>query len=315
MSGQDILSPRDRETIAQLQLVAKHAIAGTSGGRHRSRAHGTSAEFKEHRQYVAGDELRSLDWKLYGKTDRMFIRQFEDETHLRVNLLVDQSGSMGYAGSRGEGVSKHKFAVSLAACLATLCAKQQDPVGLATFDTEIREFIPARSQTRHLAHLFRVLAQSQTGSETQLADVITQLAHRIRRRGSVIVLISDLLEDPAATITALQQLCVSGHEVIVFQVWDPDELDFPFRQRTEFRSLERRGTKYLVDPASLRTEYLRRLQEFRDQLCSGLSQNRIDLIQCSTENSFTELLAGYLSSRAGQKNAWATGSRSHGAKP
>ncbi len=292
-----ILTPAQRRLVAQMQWSAKKTLASISSGRHRSRAQGTSAEFKEHRQYVPGDALRSLDWKLFGKTDRLFIRLYENETSLRTVVLVDQSGSMRHAPSGAEAVSKHQFAVRLAACIATLATQQQDPIGLVTFDSEIRDFIPARNRPSHLAQVFAGLARSTPGQQTAVAQTIAQLAPRVRSRGSVIAVISDLLDEPESVVDSLKRLDVSGHEVIVFQVLSPDEREFPFRRQIEFVSLEQPSRRVRLDARKYRSRYLESADAFQQKIQSGLAQSRIDFVPCSTEDDQADLLTRYLAVR------------------
>ncbi|GAB5402016.1 MAG: DUF58 domain-containing protein [Aureliella sp.] len=292
-----ILTPEQRRLVAQLQLSAKKTLASISSGRHRSQARGTSAEFKEHRQYVPGDALRLLDWKLFGKTDRLFIRQYENETSLRTLLLVDQSGSMQHTSSGKGAISKHQFAIRLAACVATLATQQQDPIGLVTFDSEVRNFIPARNRPSHLAQIFAGLVNSTPSRRTAVATAIAQLAPRIRSRGSVIVVISDLLDDPESILESLKLLDVSGHEVIVFQVLNDSEREFPFRQQTEFVSLEQPTERVKLDARKYRKRYLESVAAFHEKTQAGLAQSRIDLVQCSTNDDQAELLTRYLAVR------------------
>ena len=295
-----LLTPQDRDAVARLQLLARGVVEGITVGRHRSPHKGASVEFKEHRQYVKGDEIRSIDWKLFGKTDRLYIRQYEDETNLRAMILLDQSGSMAYSGARSAGVSKHDFASRLAACIATLLISQQDSVGLCTFDTDIRELIPARGKVSHLMAIAECLVRSKPGNETQLSATLQRVAQKLKRRGMLIV-ISDCFDDVEALMKSLAYFRHSGSEVVVFQVWDPDELDFPFGQRTQFRSLESASQQRLVDPQSVRAAYLQRVAEFRRKLTERTAQERIDLISCTTDQSYAELLSNYVARRSGAK--------------
>jgi uncharacterized protein (DUF58 family) len=295
-----LLTPQDRDAVTRLQLLARGVVEGITVGRHRSPHKGASVEFKEHRQYVKGDEIRSIDWKLFGKTDRLYIRQYEDETNLRAMILLDQSGSMAYCGARAAGVSKHTFAVRLAACLATLLISQQDSVGLCTFDTAIRELIPARGKVNHLMALSECLVRSQPGSETQLSATLKQVAEKLKRRG-MLVLISDCFDDIEALLKSLAYFRHAGNEVVLFQIWDRDELDFPFGQRTQFRSLETSAHQRLVDPRSVRSEYLKRVADFRQTLAERTAKERIDLIHCTTDQSYADLLSAYIARRAGSR--------------
>jgi uncharacterized protein (DUF58 family) len=293
-----LLSPHDREALSSLQILARGVVDGVTGGRHRSSHQGSSVEFKEHRQYVKGDEVRSIDWKLFGKTDRLFIRQYEDETNLRAMILLDQSGSMAYGGSRSDGLTKHEYGKRLAACLATLLISQQDAVGVCTFDTQIRELVPPRSQTNHLQAVGQCLVSSATGGETQLSGVLKEVAARITRR-SLLILISDCFDDVEQLISALSYFRHHGSEVVIFQVWDQDELDFPFRRRTQFRNLENATHQRLVDPNAIRREYLQRVSDFRQQLALQTARDRIDLISCVTTEAYTQMLTDYMAVREG----------------
>ncbi len=253
-------------------------------------------EFKEHRQYVRGDEIRSIDWKVFGKTDRLYIREYEEETNLRCTILLDRSGSMGYCGSRNGAISKHDYAVRTAACLAYLMLQQQDSVGLVTFDTKVRRYIPPRSRATHLRAILDTLGRSKPGRETELGRVFHELVPKIHRRGLLIIL-SDLFGDVEELLKSLAHFRHAKHEIIVFQIWDPDELEFPFRQWTRFESLETPGNRRLVDPAHLRNAYLENLRLFREQLTAGCYRHRIDLVPMTTDRPYAETLASYLAMR------------------
>ena len=295
-SAPNVLSAGDVSRLSGLQLLAKQVVEGFASGLHRSPHKGFSVEFREHRPYVPGDDLRTIDWKLFGKTDRLYIREYEEETNVRCTLLVDCSGSMGYRGTRSDGLSKHDYAIRTAACLSWLMLQHQDSVGLVTFDTAIRRYIPPRARPRHLKHIMTELAAQQPGAETSLADVFHQIASRIQRRGLVMIL-SDLFGDVDQLMKALAHFRHARHEVIIFQIWDPDELDFPFRQWTQFASLENSAQRHLVDPAQLRKAYLQKLQEYRDQLTRGCSRNRITLVPLVTNQPTADALAAWLAIR------------------
>ncbi|MFO1066254.1 MAG: DUF58 domain-containing protein [Pirellulales bacterium] len=290
-----LLSVADRDKLAQLQLYARQVVEGVTVGMHRSPHKGFSVEFKEHRPYVRGDEIRSIDWKLYGKTDRLFIRQYEEETNLRCTILVDKSGSMAYKGSRSTS-SKHEFAIRLAACLSYMLIGQQDAVGLVTFDTETRDYIPPRSKPNHLRSLLSLLATSDPGSETAVSSVLTQLVPKIKRRG-LLVLISDCFDDVDNLLRSLSYFRHARNEVVIFQIWDPDELDFPFRGRTQFRSLEVKTHERLTDAALLRAAYMENLEKFRKALSAGCGRQKIDLLSFTTDRPHADLLAAYLAAR------------------
>jgi uncharacterized protein (DUF58 family) len=271
-------------------------VEGFCSGLHRSPHKGFSVEFKEHRPYVRGDEVRRIDWKVFGKTDRLYIREYEEETNLRCTILLDASGSMGYRGARAGSLSKHDYAVRLTACLAYLMLGQQDSVGLVTFDEKVRRYIPPRSKATHLQAILDELTKSSPQHETELGQVFHELVPKVRRRG-VLVVISDLFGDVDELLGALAHFRHAKHEVILFQIWDPDELDFPFRQWTRFQSLETPGNRRLVDPAHLRHAYLENLKRFREQLTAGCYRHRMDLIPMTTDQPYAEALATYLAMR------------------
>ena len=282
--------------LANLQVLARQVVEGFCSGLHRSPHKGFSVEFKEHRQYVRGDEIRSIDWKVFGKTDRLYIREYEEETNLRCTLLLDRSGSMGYCGSRASAMSKHDYAVRLAACLSYLMLQQQDSVGLVTFDKKVRRYIPPRSRATHLRAILDELGRSAPKHETELGQVFHELVPKIHRRGLLIIL-SDLFGDVEELLKALAHFRHAKHEIIIFQIWDPDELNFPFRQWTRFESLERTGNRRLVDPAHLRNAYMENLRQFREQLTAGCYRHRIDLVPMTTDRPYADALASYLAMR------------------
>jgi uncharacterized protein (DUF58 family) len=250
------LDPATLMTIRNLELRARSVVEGFWHGIHRSPYHGFSVEFTEYRPYTQGDDPRYLDWRLVARTDRYFIKKFEDETNLRAHLLVDNSRSMGY-GSRQ--YTKSDYARTLAATLGYFLAQQGDAVGLLTFDEQVREYLPARHRPGHLRHLMLALEQPASGATTDLAAPLRRIAELVQKRG-LIVLISDLLA-PAETLEApLALLAAARHEVIVFQVLDPAELAFDFDRASRFLDVET-GRDLYLDPTLTRAEYRRRLDE------------------------------------------------------
>jgi len=288
-----ILSPTDLRKIGNLQVLARQVVEGVCSGLHTSPHKGFSVEFRQHRQYVQGDETRRLDWKVFGKTDRLYIKEYEEETNLRATLLVDASGSMAYAGS---GTSKYKYAIQLAACLSYLMLRQADSVGLVTFDKKVREYIPPRSRPSHLQVLLDTLQKTEIGGETELSKVFHQLVPKIHRRGLLIIL-SDCFGDVPELMKALAHFRHAHHEIIILQIWDPDELEFPFKQWVRFDSLESEADKRLIDPVQLRETYMENLTRFRKELKDGCSRHRIDLVPVTTDKPYAEVLANYLARR------------------
>lgn len=292
----DVLTSQDIGKFANLQVLARQIVEGFCNGLHRSPHKGFSVEFKEHRSYVNGDDIRTIDWKLFGKTDRLYIREYEEETNLRCTILLDSSGSMSYTGSRSDGVSKHDYAVRTAAALAYLMLHQQDSVGLVTFNDAVQKYIPPRARPRHLRTIIDELKRQEPERETELGDVFHQMVAKIQRRG-LLIIISDLFSDVNQLMKSLAHFRHANHEIIIFQIWDPDELDFPFRQWTQFTSLEAAANRHLVDPAQLRRAYLEKLEVFREQLAKGCSRHRISLVPMTTDQPYADALAAYLALR------------------
>ena len=293
----DFLTPTDLQKITNLSVLARQVVEGFCSGLHRSPHKGFSVEFKQHRQYVPGDEIRHIDWRVFGRSDRFYIREYEEETNLRATLLLDLSGSMNY---RGRGVSKAQYATRLAASLAYLMLQQQDSVGLVTFDTKIRRYIPPRARVGHLRVLIDELQSGIPGGETELGTVFHDLVPKLHRRGLLVVL-SDCFGDVPALLKALAHFRHAHHEILIFQIWDRDELEFPFKSWTEFQSLEVAGDKHLLDPALLREAYLANLENFRADLTRGCRRHKIDLVPFTTDQPYAEALAAYLSKRMGRR--------------
>ena len=292
----EVLSSRDIAKFSNLQVLAKGVVEGFCSGLHRSPHKGFSVEFKEHRAYVRGDDIRTIDWKLFGKTDRLYIREYEEETNLRCTILLDSSGSMAYSGSRSNGSTKHDYAVRTAACLAYLMLQQQDSVGLVTFDKQVRRYIPPRARPKHLQAIINELKVQKPQFETELSDVFHEMVVKIHRRG-LLIIISDLFGDVDQLMKSLAHFRHANHEIIIFQIWDPDEMDFPFRQWTQFASLESASNRHLVDPAQIRRAYLEKLAQFRDQLAQGCNRHRISLVPMTTDQPYADSLAAYLALR------------------
>jgi uncharacterized protein (DUF58 family) len=292
----DVLSAGDIARFSNLQVLARSVVEGFCSGLHRSPHKGFSVEFKEHRSYVPGDDIRTIDWKLFGKTDRLYIREYEEETNLRCTILLDSSGSMKYSGSRSNGSTKHDYAVHTAACLAYLMLQQQDSVGLVTFDKKVRRYIPPRARPNHLQVIINELQAQKPEFETELGDVFHEMVAKMHRRGLVII-ISDLFGDVDRLMKSLAQFRHANHEIMIFQIWDPDELDFPFRQWTQFASLESAANRHLVDPAQIRRAYLEKLAQYRDQLTKGCNRHRISLVPMTTDQPHADSLAAYLALR------------------
>lgn len=260
-SGSSLIDPKTLMSIRNLELRARVVVEGFWNGIHRSPYHGFSAEFTEYRQYTPDDDPKHLDWKVFARTDRYFIKKFEDETNLRCYFLTDQSPSMGYGSL---GYTKAQYAATLAATLAYFLYLQGDAVGLLSFGEEIREFLPARHRTGHLRHLMLALEKPGAGQTTDLGAPLKRIVQVVRKRG-LMVLLSDFLAPADRFEQNLSALAACGHEVLAIQVLDPAEVSFEFKQPAMFQDVES-GRVLFIDPAAARKEYLRKLQEHQASL-------------------------------------------------
>jgi uncharacterized protein (DUF58 family) len=285
--------PSSLAKYGRLTMVARTVVEGFLTGVHKSPYKGFSVEFAEHRQYYPGDEIRHIDWRVYGKTDRYYVKEYEDETNLKAYLLVDTSGSMAY---RGQHLSKFQFAQYIAGSLAYLMLHQLDAVGLVIHDQRVRRNIAPRATSKHLLHLLHALEQTQPGGETSMAPIWHELAGQIRKRGLVIIL-SDCFDEPAPLVRALRHFRHRNHEVILFHILAPEEIDFPFQKWTQFRSLEAHGHRLLVDPGQLRREYLRNFNGFCKHLREQAGQMQIDYHLMRTDEPVEKALGIYLTRR------------------
>ena len=286
------LDPTVLNKITRLDLKARHIVEGFMGGMHKSPYHGFSVEFAEHREYTPGDDLKHLDWKVFGRSDRLFIKEYELETNLRSHILLDTSESMDY-GSKD--VSKLELASHIAASMAYLILRQQDSVGMVCFDKEVKSFIPTSSSMGHLRPILGTLASSTAQNKTDLGIVLNTLAERIQRRG-LIILISDLFDKPDVILKSLQHFSHKRHDVIVFHVLDEYELTFPFERMTLFEGLEE-YPKLLVDPRSLRKAYLEEVNKFCEEMRKGCVKQMIDYVRISTDQDLDVELTKYLAGR------------------
>ncbi len=290
----DILQAEDITSLQSLQLFARTVVEGFTTGQHASPHKGFSVEFRQHRPYVQGDEIRRLDWKIFGRTDRFYIREFDEETNLRATVVLDASGSMGYRGQKG--ILKFDYARKLAASLAYLLMSQQDAVGLITFDSKIRDVIPCRTKITHLHLMLETMVKTEPGKDTSLAPVLESLAQRLKRRG-LVILISDFFDDPAALLRSIGVLRKKGHEIIALQLWDRDEIDFPFGNWARFENLENDDDFLLLDPATIRQRYIEAQQNFAAQLKEGFRKHQVDYLSLPTDESHSAALRSYLALR------------------
>jgi len=300
------LDPRVLARVRRLDLVAKFAVEGFMAGLHRSPYHGFSAEFSEHRQYMPGDPLRFLDWKVYAKTDRLYLKRFEEETNVQAYLLLDRSGTMGY----GEGLTKWDYARMASAALAYLLHSQRDAVGMALFDHEIRRWVPARSVSGHLDVLLREMDRFPAAEPTDPSTALHRLAERIRRKG-LIVLLSDLLLPAQSAgaagdslveamadrwLSVLKHFRHQGHDVLVFHVLHPDEVDFGFGGPVEFQGLEGEP-KLLVDTWSVGHIYRGHMVRYLELVERGCREAHVDYHRLLTTSSLDLALSSSLDKR------------------
>lgn len=287
----------DPQTLAKLKglhLRAQHIVEGYVAGLHRSPYHGFSIEFAEHREYAPGDDLRYVDWKAFGRTDKYYLKQYDDETNLICHLVLDVSESMSYRGPHAP-LSKFEYAQATAAALAWLVLQQQDAVGLVTFDHQIRSSVRASSNPSHLQQVFRVLESPPLNSRTSAGPIFHELARRMRKR-SVVIILSDLFDDVDSIMTGLKHFRYRRHDVIVFHVLDPVELEFSFSRPTAFQGLEQMP-KVTADPRSLRAAYVKEVEQYLRNLKIGCRSIGIDYHQLRTDQPLAAALSNYLAAR------------------
>ncbi len=283
--------------VAQLQnieLKARLVVEGFITGLHRSPYHGFSVEFAEHRQYREGDALKHVDWKVLARTDRFYVKQFEEETNLRSMIAIDASASMKFA-SKGN-ITKFEYASYLAAALSYLLIKQRDAVGITLYDTQIRYFLPPNSRQSYLHQMLRVLDAAEPANETGTSKALDVLAEKIRRRGLVII-ISDLFDTPESVVNALSHFRHRKHDVIVFQVLDPREIDFDFGRGATFVDMET-GEKMITQPYQIQRSYMETMKEFLTNIRKRCRQQNIDYHLIDTSQPFDKALRAYLAKRS-----------------
>jgi uncharacterized protein (DUF58 family) len=291
----------DPQTLAKLrglELRARLIVEGYVSGVHRSPFHGFSIEFAEHREYVPGDDVRYVDWKVFGKTDKYYLKQYEEETNLISYLLLDGSQSMSYRSSAA-ALSKLEYSQCLAAALAYLVLNQQDSVGLVTFDEQVRTLIRPSGNPSHLKQLLHVMEQMAPEGKTAAGAIFHDLAERLKKRGIVLVF-SDLFDNVPAILAGLKHFRHRRHEVVLFHVLDPAELDFPFQQMTLFKGLEQ-FPNLLAEPHSLRRAYLEQFGAFLQAIREGCREHRIDYVQIRTDQPLDIALSTYLTQRLGAR--------------
>lgn len=293
-----VLDPSIIGRVAKLELRARLVVEGFVSGLHRSPYRGFSVEFAEHREYAPGDDLRYLDWKVYGKSDRFYVKRYEEETNLLCHVVLDISESMDFGT---EGVRKFDYASTIAAALSYLVVEQGDAAGLVLFDDDVRALLPAGNSTAHVRRVFETIEKAKPQGRTDVGKVLVRVSEQLRKRGLVVV-VSDLVGNVEEILRGLRQLRSRRHDVIVLQVLDPAEVEFRFEDMTLFEGLEEHAD-LLADPKSLRASYLARLEEFRRRLRAGCLAERIDVVEMSTRTPLDVALTSYLAQRSSMERS------------
>jgi len=289
------IDPNILSKLSGMELRARTVVEGFISGLHRSPYRGFSVEFAEYREYTPGDDTRFIDWKVYARSDRYYLKQFEEETNLSCHILLDASASMNYGSG---GLTKLQYASYVAASLGYMIFQQRDAVGLLTFDQEITHFVPSRHKKGHLLSVLRHLEKVTAAKQTDIAIPLHQLAETLNKKG-LMILISDLLDEPEAIMNGLQHFRFKGHDVIVFQVMDETELNFPFTNATKFIDMEG-PAQFLTIPTLVRETYLKNLNRHMEYLKKECSLLKIDYEVLNTSKPLDFALFTYLSNRSGK---------------
>lgn len=289
------LDPAVVARLGHLDVRARLVVEGFIAGMHRSPFHGFSVEFAEHRPYMPGDPLKNLDWKVWARSDRYLVKQYTEETNLRAHLLLDLSGSMGFRSERA-AMSKLEYGQSLCAALAYLMLQQQDAVGTLLFSDRPRAFVPARAVRSHLDEILKVLASAKPEGKTRLGPALHELAERIKRRG-LVILCSDLMDRPAEVLSGLQHFRHKRHEVVVFHILDPDEVDFPYADSATFVDMES-GERLTTEPWEIAKRYREKFSAWTENYRRVCREQRMDYVQLDTRTPFDRALLAYLEKRA-----------------
>lgn len=286
------LNPSTVARLGNIKLRARMAVEGYLAGQHKSPYHGFSVEFAEHRSYGTGDEIRHIDWKLYAKTDRFYVKRFEEETNLRSYIILDTSKSMDYGSG---SITKLNYAIHLSAALTHLMLAQRDGMGLILFDEKINKFIPPRASPSHANYIMSALGKILTGSDTKIKPTLDRMAEKIKKRGMVIV-ISDLLDEPSEVLMGLNHFRHNKQEIIVFHIIDKEEKEFSFSSRTKFKDLET-GELITTDPWHIRSDYINNFNSIQKIYKKGCRNQKIDYVPLYTNNSLNDALGQYLKKR------------------
>ncbi|MFN3648833.1 MAG: DUF58 domain-containing protein [Armatimonadota bacterium] len=294
LTQQQLGDPKVLGAVSRLEFHAREVVEGVISGLHKSPYHGFSVEFAQHREYTPGDEIRYIDWRVLARSDRYYVKEYEEETNLKAVLMVDTSESMRYRG-KNRKLDKLEYASVAAAAFSSLLMQQRDAAGLVLFDEGVRTTIPPKATGSHFTQMLEALATAESRPKTELAPTFHQIAEQLKRRGLVVVF-SDLFGDVRDVLEGLRHFRYRKHEVIVFHVLDDDEVEFPFDELTKFEGLELEP-ELLVDPRGIREEYLRQFQEFCTELERGCREIQVDVVRLLTSENPADGLSRYLAGR------------------
>lgn len=289
----NFLDPTVLAGLHNLELRARVVVEGFLAGLHKSPHRGFSVEFNDYRHYQRGDDMRHVDWRLYARSGKLYIKQYEDETNVRCMILLDTSASMAYTSG---GMSKLDYGLTLASALAYFIARQRDAVGLITFDDQIREYLPAKTRQLHLMRILRALSRVQAGQKTDVVKPLTDLASSLKKK-SMVILISDMLDDEERIINTLTNLRAMGNDIITFHIMDDAELNFPFNEASEFIDMEN-NESYITSPAAIRKAYLKNINEFLAYCKKQCQTNGIDYCLMNTREPLDQALSAYITKRS-----------------
>jgi len=292
-SAEKYLKPEVIRTVSRLDLRARFIVEGFLSGLHASPFHGFSVEFSEHRRYSTGDDPKDIDWLVYAKTDRYYIKKYQAETNITGYLMMDLSESMAYTFR--QDLTKFEYSICLAAALAYMMVHQQDPIGLMTFDEKLRASLPAKSKRSQLANILAILAKAEPTGATDVAANLRQFSAMVRNK-SLVMLFSDLLTDPEPVLDAIRMLRFAGHDVIIFHILDEAEVNFPFDGMCQFKEPES-GTELTVDAPGMKSDYLDALKELRGNYRQACQRVGADFVELDTSMRFDKALIEYLSQR------------------
>lgn len=292
------LRPEELSRIGRLEIRARHIVEGFLSGLHRSPYFGQSVEFVQHREYAPGDDVRRIDWKVWSKTDRYYIKQYEEDTNLRTQILLDVSESMRFGSG---AMTKYEYGCTVAAALTHLLLRQQDAVGMTTFDDDVRSQVPIRSKRTHLQAMLQVLGQGEPRRKTDMLGILRQVAEKMSQKGMVVI-VSDLFVERESLFRGLKMLRHRGHDVLIFHILDDEELDFDYSGITRFVGMEEMG-ELVCDPKSLRDGYLEALQEFMDDVRRRCARAMIDYQVIRTSAHLDAALRHYLNHRIGMRQS------------